>query len=118
MILELTGCIISSTESISYNIIGPLPKEYDNPSEKVRKTSGVLDDTKKTLVITTDTIFKEGNTDMVDKKSKTKHNVVKEAITPPISEKNKIDTVNKTEKSQSSNKIVDTPKSNKTENFK
>ena len=55
---------------------------------------------------------------MVDKKSKTKPNVVKEAITPPISEKKKIDTVNKTEKSQASNKTVDTPKSNKTDTVK
>ena len=51
---------------------------------------------------------------MVDKKSKTKPNVVKEAITPPILEKNKIDTVNKTGKSQASNKTVDKPRSNKT----
>ena len=53
---------------MSSNIIGPLPKEYDNPSEKVRKKSGYLDDTKKALVTTTDTVFKEGNTDMVEKK--------------------------------------------------
>ena len=41
-----------------------------------------------------------------------------EAITPPISGKKKIDTVNKTEKSQASNKTVDTPKRNKTETDK
>ena len=63
-------------------------------------------------------VFKEGNTDMVDKKSKTKHNVVKEAITPPISEKNKIGTFNKTEKSQAYHKTVDTPRSNKTDKVK
>ena len=40
---------------------------------------------------------------MVDKKSKTKTNVVKEAITPTISSKNNIDTVKKTDKSQASN---------------
>ena len=42
----------------------------------------------------------------------------KEAITPTISEKKKIDTVNKTEKSQAPNKIVDTLKSNKIDNVK
>ena len=52
------------------NTIVPLPKEYDNPSERVRKTSEDLDDTKKSLVITTDTVVKEGNTDTVDKKGK------------------------------------------------
>ena len=55
---------------MSSNIIGPLPKEYDNPSEKVRKTSGDLDDTKKALVFTTDNFVKEGNTDTVEKKVK------------------------------------------------
>ena len=39
--------------------------------------------------------------------------MVKEAMTPHISEKYKIDTVNKTEKSQASNKTVDTPRRNK-----
>ena len=43
---------------MSSNIIGPLPKESDNPSEKVRKTSGDLDDIKKALVTTTDTVVK------------------------------------------------------------
>ena len=38
---------------------------------------------------------------------------MEEAITRPISGKEKIDTVRKTEKSKSSNKTVDTPKSNK-----
>ena len=61
---------------MSSNIIVPLPKESDNPSEKVTKTSGYLDDTKKELANTPDTVFKEGNTDMFDKKSKTKPNVV------------------------------------------
>ena len=40
------------------------------------------------------------------------------AITSPISEKKNIDTVNKTEKSQASNKTVDTSKSNKTDTGK
>ena len=40
------------------NIIGPFSKEYDNISEKVIKTSGDLDYTKKALVFTTDTIVK------------------------------------------------------------
>ena len=43
---------------------------------------------------------------------------MKEAINPLISEKKKIYTVNKTEKSQASNKIVDTPKSNKYDTVK
>ena len=55
---------------MSSNIIVTLPKEYDNTSEKVIKTSVYLDDTKKTLVFTTDTVVKEGNTDSVDKKVK------------------------------------------------
>ena len=53
---------------MSSSIIGPLPKEYDNPSERVRKKSGDLDDTKTALVTTTDMVVKEGNTDMFDKK--------------------------------------------------
>ena len=67
------------------NIIGPLSKESDAPSEKVRKTSEGLDDNKKALVTTTDKVVKEGDTDMVDEKRITKPNVVKEAITFPIS---------------------------------
>ena len=39
---------------------------------------------------------------------------MEEAITPPLSTKKKIGTVNKTEKSQAPNKAVDTPKVNKT----
>ena len=45
-----------------------MPKESDNPIESIRKTSGDIDDTKKSLVTNTDTVFKEKNTDMVDKK--------------------------------------------------
>ena len=55
---------------MSSNISDPLPKKCDNPSEKVRKTSGDLDDTKKALVFTTDTVVKEGNTHMLDKQGK------------------------------------------------
>ena len=43
---------------------------------------------------------------------------MKEATTPPISAKKKIDTVNRIEKSQASNKPVYTPKSNKTDKGK
>ena len=67
-----------------------MPNGYDNPSENVRKTGEDLDDTKKELITTTDTFVKEGNTDMVDKKIKAKPNVVKKAITPPISKKIKL----------------------------
>ena len=77
-----------------------------------------MDDTKKALVTNTDKIVKEVNNDMVDKKIKTRTNLVKEAITPPISEKKNIDTINKTEESQAPNKTADTPKSNKTEKVK
>ena len=52
---------------MSPNTIYPLHKEYDTPSEKIRKTSGYLDGTKQALVNTTDTVFKEVNTDMVNK---------------------------------------------------
>ena len=55
---------------MSSNISDPLSKKCDNPSEKVRKTSGDLDDTKKALVFTTDTVVKNVNTDMVLKKGK------------------------------------------------
>ena len=94
-----------------------MPKKSDNPSGNIRKRSGDLDDTKKASITTTDTVVKEGNTDMVDKKSKKKPNVVKESITPPITKK-KVDTVNKREKSQASYKTVDTPRSNKYDKVK
>ena len=65
-----------------------------------------MDETKKALVTTNDTIVKGGNTD-----TGTKPNVVKEAITPPIAKKNTY-TFNKTEKSKASNKTVDISSSN------
>ena len=43
-------------------------------------------------------------------------NVVKEFTTPPISEKNKIDTVKKTDKSQAFNKIVSSIEQTKASN--
>ena len=52
------------------SISDPLPKKSDNTSEKVIKTSGDLDDTKKALFFTTVTVTKEGNTDMLGKKVK------------------------------------------------
>ena len=55
---------------MSSNISDRLPKKPDNPSEKVGKTSGDLDDTKNKFVTNTYTVYKEGNTDMVDKKGK------------------------------------------------
>ena len=103
---------------MSSNTIGPLSKKSDNPSKRVRKSSGDLDDTKKALVTNIDTVVKEVTTDMVDKKSRTKPNVAEKSITPPISAKKKIYTFNKTEKSQASNKTVDTHKSNKTDKVK
>ena len=98
---------------MSSNNSDPLQKKSDNPSITVRKTSGDLDETEKALVTTTDMVVKEGNTDM-----RSKHNMVKEAITPPIAKK-KIDEVNKTEKSQASNKTtVDKSSSNKSDKGK
>ena len=61
----------------------------------------------KALVTTTKFFVKEGNN-----YTGTKHNVVKDAINTPTA-KNKIDRVNKTEKSQASNKKVDTSNRNK-----
>ena len=55
---------------MSHNTICPLSKESYTPSERVRKTSGDLNYTKQSLVATTETFFKEGNTDMVDKEGK------------------------------------------------
>ena len=52
---------------MSPNTICPLPKESDNSSEKVIKISGYWDDTKQSLVTTTDMVVKEGNTNIVDK---------------------------------------------------
>ena len=100
------------------NIIGPLPKKSDTPIEKVRKSSGDLDDIKKELITTIYTVDKEGITYMVDKIGKRKPNVVHKDITSPISEKKKIDTVKKTQKSQASKKTVDTSKRNKNDTIK
>ena len=50
------------------NISDPLQIKSGDPSITVKKTSGYLDETKKSLITTTDTVFKEGNTDMVYKK--------------------------------------------------
>ena len=46
MILELTGWRISSTKTMSSNIIGPFPKKPDAPSVKVKKAGEDLDDIK------------------------------------------------------------------------
>ena len=43
---------------------------------------------------------------------------MEESITPPISAKNKTNTVNKKDKSQASYRTSDTPKSNKTDTVK
>ena len=53
---------------MSSNISDLLPKKSDNPSGKVKKTSGDLDNTKKELVTKNDRVVKEGNTDMLDKR--------------------------------------------------
>ena len=52
------------------------------------------------------------------KKGKTGKKIAEEAITPPISEKKEIDTVNKTERKQSPNNTVDNTKINKTDTVK
>ena len=48
---------------MSLNISDPFPNIYDNPSIKVRKTSGYLNKTKNALVTNNDTVLKEGNND-------------------------------------------------------
>ena len=70
LIIEVTGWRRSRTEIMLSNIIGTLLKESDILNEKVRKTSGVLDDTKDKFVTTTDDVAKEGKTDMVERKVK------------------------------------------------
>ena len=87
LIIGLNGWRRPSTDIMASNIRYPLLKKSYNPSEKVRKSSGDLDETEKALVTTTDTIVKEGNADMVDEKRNTKPNVIREAINPPNSEK-------------------------------
>ena len=67
---------------MSSNISEPLQKKSNNRIITVRKKSGNLDETKKALDATTDTVVKEGNTDMVKKP-----NVVKEAITTTIAKR-------------------------------
>ena len=57
---------------MSSNIGDQYPKKYDNPSEKVRKTGGDLDETEKSLVTTTDMVVKEQNTNMGTKPHKVK----------------------------------------------
>ena len=64
---------------------------------------------KNPLVTTTEKMVKEGIND-----TETKPNVVKEAITHPIA-KNKIDTVNETDKPQSSKSKKDKTISNKSD---
>ena len=49
---------------MSSNISDPLPKKSDNPSITVRKISGDLDETEKSLVTTSDRVVKEGNTEI------------------------------------------------------
>ena len=61
---------------------------------------------KRALVTTNEKIVRERNNDM-----ETKPNVTKVAIIPLIAKQ--IDTVNKTDKSQASNKKLDTSSSNK-----
>ena len=103
---------------MSSNIIGPLPKESDNQSEKVRKKWGFGIYKKRHWSLLLTRLSKKGILTWLTKKKKTEPNLVKEAITPPISAKKKIYTVNKTEKSKACNKTVDTPKIYKTDKFK
>ena len=76
-----------------------------------------MDGTKHALVTTTYMVSKEGNTDMVDKEGELKKSC---GVSHHSSyfRKKKIDTVNKTEKSQASNKTLDIPKSNKNDTVK
>ena len=94
-------CLISQMQQVKRikKSSGLLPNKSDAPSEKVKNSSGDLDDIKKVLVTTIDTVEKEGTTETVKKKEK-KPNFLEEATTSPISTKNKFDTVNKKDKSQ------------------
>ena len=49
---------------MSSNISDPLQKKHDNPSITVRKKSGDLEENKKALATTTETVVKEGDTNM------------------------------------------------------
>ena len=98
---------------MSSSTIGPFTKESDNPSEKVIKKVGVWMIPKRHWSLLLTRLPKKVILAWLTKKGG-KSNVLKEAITPPILETNKIDTFNKTKKSQASNKIVDSPKINKT----
>ena len=69
-----------------------------------------MDDIKDPLVAIICTVDKDGNIHTADKKMISKPNIVEESITSPISSKKNIDTVNKTEKSQTSQKTVPTSK--------
>ena len=95
-----------------------MPKKSDAPSEKIKKPSGDLDHIKNLLVTTIGAVDKEGTIDMVDKNMKSKPNVVEESITSTILSKKKIDTVNKTEKSQTSKETVPTSKEIKPDTLK
>ena len=93
---------------MSTNTIFPLPKESDTLSERVRKKVGIgmIPNRHWSLILTR--FSKKGKLTWLTKKRK--KNVVEESITSPITPKKKIETVNKTDKSKSSNKTVDTPK--------
>ena len=94
LITELIGWIISSTEIMSSNTIGPLPKKSDNPSENIRRKGGIWMTPKRNWSLLLAWLSKKGILSWL-KKCKTKANLVKESITTPISSKKKIDTVKK-----------------------
>ena len=58
LILELTGWRRPSNKTMSYNIIVPLTKKSDAPSEKFEKASRDLDDIKELLVTNINTAEK------------------------------------------------------------
>ena len=79
---------------MSSNIIGTLPKEYDNLSEKVRKQVVIWMIPKRHWSLLLTRFSNKGILTWLTKRGN-KPNVVKEAITPTFSEKKKIDAVKK-----------------------
>ena len=73
------------------NTTVPLPKKSDTPSEKVEKQVGIWMIQKSQLSLILTQLINKGNQEK---------NSVEEANTYPISENNNIDTVKKTDKSQ------------------
>ena len=101
---------------MSSNIIGPLPKEYNNPSETVRKTSAELDDTKKGIGLYYWHICKIR--EYIHGRKNGKNIMWWRKTSLHLFQKNKIDTINKIYEPQASNKTIDTTRSDKIDKVK